>query len=278
MSRAEAPPLLILGATGRLGQAFARACELRNLRHVPTARAEIDVRDEAGIDRALDRHEPWAVVNATGWAGIDDAEDAPEACYETNTHAPVRLARAAAERGIPTLHVSSDLVFDGRSARPYVESDVASPIGVYGASKARMEDALLAAATALAGGMRIRAAADLVVSPTYVPHLVAAALDLLIDGETGIWHLTHGSAHSWAQFARLIAGRLGLSPSLVEDVSADELGFRARRPRYAALATERGAALPPLEVALSEFASSFSLQTRGAGAQDARVAAESIGQ
>jgi dTDP-4-dehydrorhamnose reductase len=106
----------------------------------------------------------------------------------------------------------------------------------------------------LAAGQAFQAADDLVVSPTYVPDLVGAVLDLLIDGETGLRHLANDAAVSWAEFARLVAGALDLDPGLVQGVAAASCGWPAARPAYAALATERGPLMPPLEDAIARFA------------------------
>jgi dTDP-4-dehydrorhamnose reductase len=95
----------------------------------------------------------------------------------------------------------------------------------------------------------------LVVSPTYVPDLVDAVLDLLIDGETGLRHLANSSAVSWAEFARLVAGALDLDTRLVQGAAAETFEWPAPRPPYAALATERGQLLPPLENAIARYAS-----------------------
>jgi dTDP-4-dehydrorhamnose reductase len=87
-----------------------------------------------------------------------------------------------------------------------------------------------------------------------VPHLVATALDLLIDGETGLWHLTNQEPLSWAAFAVRIARSLGLDDGLVKAVPHRSLGWPAARPANAALMTRRGAALPPLTAAIAHFA------------------------
>ena len=283
----QPPPILILGATGTLGQAFARACAHRNLAHVLTDRREIDLRDPDSIAQALDRHQPWAVINAAGWVRVDDAESAPQACHEANADGPIRLCAAAADRGIPTVNFSSDLVFDGRVSAPYVESDAPAPLGVYGQSKRRMEEGVsalagqhlvirtaaffspfdvhnfaVAVASTLARGERFHAASDLVVSPTYVPHLVDTALDLLIDGEAGLWHLTNGTALSWADFAVAIADAVDLPAALIEPVAAETLGFQAPRPAFAPLATARGARLPSLDIALADFAALYAERAR----------------
>jgi dTDP-4-dehydrorhamnose reductase len=106
----------------------------------------------------------------------------------------------------------------------------------------------------LSAGEPMQAASDLVVSPTYVPDLVEATLDLLIDGDVGIRHLANAGETSWAEFASRLAASLGLPTELVQPTPHAELGWPARRPRYAALATERGQVLPPLEHAIARFA------------------------
>lgn len=276
---ADVPPLLICGASGTLGQAFARACRHRNIAYRLTDRATLDLANARQVAAVLDQERPWAVVNAAGWVRVDDAEAAPAACLAANTDGAVALARAAAERGVQTLSFSSDLVFSGDRQDGYVEDDTPAPLGVYGESKARMEAGVLAlpgkhliartaaffspfdehnfataVARTLGAGQRFQAAADLVVSPTYVPHLVDAALDLLIDGATGIWHLTNGTALSWAAFAGRVAEALALPVDLIDPVPAASLGFAATRPSHAGLRSTLGDLLPPLEEALDGFA------------------------
>jgi dTDP-4-dehydrorhamnose reductase len=270
---------LIVGATGTLGKALARACEWRGVDYRLTRRHELSLDDGLSIARLLEAATPWAVINAAGWVRVDEAEADPEGCMAANAGGAVRLARACRDLGLPMVGFSSDLVFDGRSGRPYVESDAPSPLNVYGASKALAEAEVLAlggralmvrtaaffspydtynfaahVVRTLAAGQTFEAADDVVVSPTYVPDLVGAVLDLLIDGETGLRHLANGAAVSWAGFARQVAGALDLDPDLVQGVPAATCGWPAARPAYAALETERGRIMPPLEDAIGRFA------------------------
>jgi dTDP-4-dehydrorhamnose reductase len=270
---------LIVGATGTLGKALARACEWRGIDYRLTGRAELSLDDESSIAGVLQAAGPWAVINAAGWVRVDEAEADPEGCMAANAKGAVRLARACRDRNLPMVGFSSDLVFDGRRDRAYVEGDAPSPLNVYGMSKALAEReiqalggrALMVRTAAffspydpynfaadvvrtLAAGQAFQAADDLVVSPTYVPDLVGAVLDLLVDGETGLRHLANDAAVSWAEFARLVAGELDLDPGLVQSVPAASCGWRATRPAYAALATERGRIMPPLEDAIARFA------------------------
>jgi len=280
--RGAAAPILITGRTGTLGRLTAEACEHRALDHVLTDRRRMRIDDPASVAAALDAVKPWAVVNTAGWVRVDDAEDDPDGCMAANATAAGVLARACAERGVRFLTYSTDLVFDGRRRRPYVESDRPSPLGAYGRSKAEAErlvaeaggDSLVIRTAAffspgdphnfaawvareLAAGRPVRAAGDRVVSPTYVPDLVRHSLDLLIDGDQGVRHLANADGVSWAEFAVRVAEALGLDAGRVTSTTAAELGWRAERPRYAVLGTSRGQLMPSLESALARFAERF---------------------
>jgi dTDP-4-dehydrorhamnose reductase len=91
------------------------------------------------------------------------------------------------------------------------------------------------------------------VSPTYVPDLVQASLDLLIDDEQGLWHISNRGAVSWCEFARTAAGMASLDPSLIEPCEPSALGWSALRPSYSALGSERGWLLPCWEESLERY-------------------------
>ncbi|HEX4737985.1 MAG TPA: SDR family oxidoreductase [Allosphingosinicella sp.] len=263
--------LLITGATGTLGQAFARICEERALPFCLTSRADLDICNEQSIAAAIAEHAPWAIVNAAGFVRVADAEREKDACLAANTLGPEKLARACRKAGIPLVTFSSDLVFDGRLGRPYREGDPVSPTGVYGLSKAKaesgvrgiMEEALIVRTSAffgpwdqynfawnvlsaLARGEPVRACPQTEVSPTYVPDLCHATLDLLIDGEKGIWHLANQGRLSWYDFAIRVAERAGYDPSLIQAEPASE-------PSLTALDSVRGPLLRPFDDALDEY-------------------------
>jgi dTDP-4-dehydrorhamnose reductase len=274
----SAPPILILGATGTLGRAFARICEKRNLAHRLLSRQDMDIADQESVERALARYKPWAVINTCGYVRVDDAEHELERCMRENTVGAATLAAACAQHGIHLTTFSSDLVFDGSNERPYVESDPVAPLGVYGRSKAEAERVVLLnhpgalvvrtsaffgpwdehnfvtqALAALERGDPFVAAGDLTVSPTFVPDLVHACLDLAVDGEAGIWHLANQGQLTWAELARRAAELAGIDTGRLEAKPAEEFGFTAPRPRYCALASERGALLPTLDDALRRY-------------------------
>lgn len=272
-------PLLIAGGTGTLGQAIAGACRHRGIPFVLTTRADMDVTDASSIDSALDRYAPWAVINATGWVRVDDAEANDGGCRRINVDGVASLATACANRDMHYTMVSSDLVFDGTKDCPYVEDDPTSPLNVYGQSKADAEAAVsngLVIRTAaffsphdrhnfafsihdtLSSGSPFVATEDYRVTPTYVPDLVEHLLDLVIDREQGVWHLSNGEELSWAEFAHRIAAACRLPDSLIVGESGADAAWVAPRPRRSGLGTMRGVRMPALSDAIERFARSMS--------------------
>jgi dTDP-4-dehydrorhamnose reductase len=200
-------------------------CRQRNLAFRLLERGDMDIADPASVEAALARWKPWAVVNTSGYVRIDDAESDSERCLRENASGPAVLAAACAKSGVALVTFSSDQVFDGRGDRPWVESDAPAPLNCYGRSKAPPSGRARGASGRDGGadqrllravgppqlprprprragaGREFRAADDVRISPTYVPDLVNVCLDLLVDRESGIWHLANHGDVSWAQFA-----------------------------------------------------------------------------
>jgi dTDP-4-dehydrorhamnose reductase len=295
---APVQPILITGATGTLGAAFKRICEARNLACHALTRQEMDITDPASVDAAIVRFKPWAIINAGGFVRVDEAETDSERCMRENTLGPTVLALACMRHALRFMTFSSDLVFDGAKGAPYVESDATNPLGVYGRSKLDAETRVLdadpqalvirtsaffgpwdrhnfvtQALGALANGEPFQAAGDMIVSPTYVPDLVKVALDLMIDRERGIWHLTNGDAVSWAELARRACAAAGMSADGLQEVAADALDYPAQRPAFSALGSERALLLPSLDDALQRYAHAVQEAAGGAGIRQAGEAA-----
>jgi len=271
-------PLAIVGARGTLGKAFARLCEVRGISYHLLTRQEMDITNPGSIDAMLTQLKPWAVVNAAGYVRVDDAEREPHVCLQVNAEGPAILAAACVQHNVALLTFSSDLVFDGAVSNPYVESDTVAPLNVYGCSKVLAEKLVLQTYPAslvirtsaffspwddynfvtialrqLSAGNTFIAAEDAIVSPTYVPDLVHASLDLLIDGESGLWHLANKSAIAWADLARLAAKKAGVSVSSLISLPMQELGLMAPRPVYSVLGSDRGELMPSLDDAISRY-------------------------
>jgi dTDP-4-dehydrorhamnose reductase len=272
------PPLLIIGATGTLGRAFEHVCRARGLAHQIVGRQDVDIADPGAVDAVLRRVAPWAVINAAGYVRVDAAETDAEACRRANVTGPVNLAAACRRRALQLAIFSSDLVFDGAERRSYVEDDAPHPLSVYGAAKAEAErrvldllpDALVVRTSAFFGpwddynflavlfraldaGAPFHAPADSTVSPTYVPDLAQATLDLVIDGARGIWHLANEGAVTWYQFARAAARRAGWTVDRIAPIETARVWGPAPRPTFSALPSARGQLLRPLDEAIDAY-------------------------
>ena len=277
VSPARLQPILIIGATP-LGRGFADLCAERGIPARLVSTRELDIVDPTAVAAALQTAEPWAIINTTQVMPVDAAERDPAACFREHTDGPAVLAAECARRDIPLLTFSSDFVFDGAQDVPYVESDAVAPLNVLGHALATadvqvlnamptalvvrtgelfgrwtQEDFVRQTLRALAHGQPVVAMDDVVISPTYLPDLAHACLDLLIDAEQGLWHLANKGATTWADLARRAAELTGLDARRVEGRPAEALGLPARRAPYGVLGSERGILLPPLDDALPRY-------------------------
>jgi dTDP-4-dehydrorhamnose reductase len=183
----------------------------------------------------------------------------------------------AKNMGLHLLH-SQVTRFNGVTQSPYLESDDAQPLNVYGVSKYLAETHVLSAypssiiirtssffgpwdrynflvrmVETIERGDKFAATSDFVISPTYLPDLVNACLDLIIDKEQGIWHITNPLAVSWMHFALLTAEIAKFNTDLIRNVKAQNLGYMAPRPGYSALKSEKGLLMPSLDSAIQRF-------------------------
>lgn len=274
----HSPPLLVIGAGGTLGSAMLRQCEIRGLHAIGLRRADLDITDASRVSEVLSDLAPWGVINCAGYVRVDQAEHDAEACAAQNALGAAHLAQTCNMLGAAFATFSTDLVFDGAKTKPYTESDAPNPLNQYGATKRQAEqrvpllhpDALIVRTSAffgpwddynfvtltlrdLAAGLKVRASADHTVSPTYVPDLANAVLDLILDGERGLWHIANQGYTTWFEWARVLAELTEFSPDQVDPATPETLGWIARRPAFSALTSERGLLLTSWERALERY-------------------------
>ncbi|MDQ2718665.1 MAG: dTDP-4-dehydrorhamnose reductase [Bacteroidota bacterium] len=271
-------PLLIFGCNGTLGSAFIRVCKRRAITYRAFSHQELDVTKKDQVEKIISEMRPWAIVNAAGYVRVDDAESDKEMCFRLNAEAPGLLAEVCKKYGLQLMTFSSDLVFDGKKQSPYVELDYVKPLNIYGHSKAKGEllvlnnnhSSLIIRTSAFFGPWddfnfasqilkslqkknSCTVVKDVIISPTYVPDLVDKALDLLIDEEKGIWHLTNDGMVTWYDFAEEVALRAGFKKENIVSCSQQEMNWKAKRPEYSALQSSKGIKLPSLEHAIGRF-------------------------
>jgi dTDP-4-dehydrorhamnose reductase len=280
----DSSKLLIVGKNGTLGSAFMRICDQRAIPYIALSRNELDISNKDEISVIIDQYRPWAIINTAGYVKVDDAETNVKECYAVNAEAPGIMAETCRQKGIRFMTFSSDLVFDGCKKDPYLETDSVKPLNVYGSSKAAGEKRVSAAnpqsliirtsaffgpwdrynfiyhvLTALRQDREVKVVNDVVITPTYVPDLVNTALDLFIDEEEGFWHLTNEGMLTWADLAVEVALQNGFKKNKLLHVPLDEIGWKAPRPLYSALESEKGARLPPLDNAMMRYFAELSI-------------------
>jgi dTDP-4-dehydrorhamnose reductase len=255
--------LLLFGKDGQLGRALAPLLAASN-EVIALGRADADFAEADAYDSpvrtAIRDVRPELIVNAAAYTAVDKAEAEPELAMRVNAVSVGALGEAAAEIGARVLHYSTDYVFDGEKASPYVETDATGPLNIYGKSKLAGEDALLGSGAealilrtswvyAAAGSnfvqtmlrlgrerAELRIVDDQIGAPTTAGDLAAATVEILRKwhGERGVYHVAAAGEVSWAVFAREIFAHAGLAVNVVP-ISTAEYPTAARRPQNSRL-------------------------------------------
>jgi len=254
--------LLITGAGGMLGQAVVAEASTRGHQYAALDRAGLDVTDAPAVTRAVAQAAPAWVINCAAYTDVDGAESDPRGALAVNGAGAGNVARAAAAIGARLVHLSTDYVFDGRSRRPYVESDPTGPPSSYGASKLAGEREVAASGaehvivrtswlfgtggrnfvdTMLELGAqrdRLAVVSDQVGCPTWTGHLAPALLGLAEGDVAGVVHAAGAGSCSWHRLAVEIFALAGLDCE-VGETSTAAVARPAPRPPYSVLGSER---------------------------------------
>ena len=130
--------VLVTGNEGQLARSLGGARRTSsNVEIIGVGRPELDLERPETIERMVSELAPHIVISAAGYTAVDRAESEPEIAVRINGEAPGILARAARAAGTRIVHISTDYVYDGAKAEPYVETDPVNPQSVYGAASAR---------------------------------------------------------------------------------------------------------------------------------------------
>jgi dTDP-4-dehydrorhamnose reductase len=254
--------LLVTGAAGMLGRDVMLAAGNAGHDVVGYGRAELDITDAAGLAKKFDLERPDVVINCAAWTDVDGAEAEEQAAFGVNGTGAGNVAAAAAEVGASVVYVSSDYIFDGTKAAPYVESDQVAPLSAYGRTKLAGEEATIAAnkrhfvvrsawlfgiggpnfvETMLrlaTSGNEVLVVRDQVGSPTYTWHLAYGIVRLIEGIEFGIHHMAAAGQCSWYEFAREIFEQAKVECKVLS-ITTEEFGRPAPRPPFSALTSQR---------------------------------------
>lgn len=261
--------LLVTGREGQVAQALL-AKRNDDLQIEASGRPTLDLTDPSSIDRAIVAFRPNVIVNAAAYTAVDKAETDEATAFAVNEQGAGNVAAAAATAGLPIIHISTDYVFPGDKASPYVETDATGPQGVYGRSKLAGEVAVASAnprhvilRTAWVYGPygnnflktmlrlaetrdTLRVVADQHGTPTYAPDIaegilvVARHLASNAETPTGVYHMVSTGETTWAGFADEIfrqSAALGGAAAKVEPIGTAEYPTPAKRPANSRLDT-----------------------------------------
>lgn len=137
--------LAVTGTQGQLARCLVQAAPAREIEVVALGRPVLDLGDPDTIFPAFAGVRPDVVVSAAAYTAVDQAETEPDLVHQVNARGAGLVAEAAARLGVPVIQMSTDYVFDGRKATPYIETDAVAPVSVYGASKLAGERAVATA-------------------------------------------------------------------------------------------------------------------------------------
>ncbi len=226
--------ILVTGARGLLGSEFVRAARARGISCVPLGREDADVTDADAVGRVIGAtvggseatagSAAW-VVHCAAYTAVDSAEAEPELAMRVNREGAANVARAAATAGAGMVYISTDYVYDGPRAEPWMPTDPVAPRSMYARSKLEGERAVqevYRAGGPLTGwlygagghnfaraildraerGESLRVVDDQRGRPTWARNVAETVLDLLTHDVMGVWHVADGGDATWLEFAR----------------------------------------------------------------------------
>ncbi|MCA3418282.1 MAG: dTDP-4-dehydrorhamnose reductase [Roseomonas sp.] len=283
--------ILVTGRGGQLATGLESALPAQGFKALLVGQPEFEFDKPETVVAAFAALKPDAVVNCAAWTAVDAAEDDEAGAFRANALGPALLGQLTHAAGIPLIQISTDYVFDGLKAAPYLESDLPNPLGAYGRTKLAGEWAARAAnprciilrtawvfapmgknflRTMLALGEQrpeLRVVADQWGSPTAAPDLADAIAAILArlradgwrDDFAGTYHATGGGFTTWHGFAEAIfaeAARHGGPRPKVHAITTADYPTKARRPADGGLNNDKllrtfGVALPPWEAGLA---------------------------
>ena len=246
--------VLVTGAGGQVGRELVVAFDGAGHEVVAADHRRLDVANRDAVLQAVGSLRPSVVVHAGAWTAVDACEGDPDRAYRVNALAVRHITEAARRFDAHLCHLSTDYVFDGTKAGPYLEWDEPNPRSVYGRSKLAGEEELDPGSTLVRTAwvcgrhganmvktiLRLAAERDELAfvddqrgSPTFAADLAAKILELAVERRPGTFHVTNQGAVSWFGFARAVLEGAGLDPNRVSPIATADLTPARPAPRPA---------------------------------------------
>jgi len=258
MESEDGMKVLVTGAGGMLGKDLLPCLLERGHESLAFPHDDLDITDLRAIKTAVNNFRPELIINCAAYTKVDEAEREQEHAFMVNGLGVHNLCLTCQERDIPLVHFSSDYVFDGTKAGPYIIYDTPNPINAYGRSKLIGEKYVLwllskfyLIRTSWLFGLHGKNFVETMLKfgqgqkhtsvvndqrgcPTWTCHLAQAVVALIETGRYGIYHITNSEPTTWFDFAREIL-RLSNADIEVSPTSSDKFPQPAKRPQNSVL-------------------------------------------
>ncbi|WP_170337014.1 dTDP-4-dehydrorhamnose reductase [Ruegeria arenilitoris] len=248
--------VLVFGHSGQVATELRRRAQSHGVSVIALDRNAADLSDPDACAQLVTQTDAQVVINAAAYTAVDQAEDEPDLAQRVNGDAPGAMARAAAKRGLPFLHISTDYVFDGSGTHPWTSLDPTAPLGVYGRSKLNGETqvieaggwhAILRTSWVFSAHGRnfvktilrlaqnrdhLKIVADQIGGPTPAANIADTLLVIAKTGTTkagGLFHYSGTPNTSWAGFAGEIVQQAGLDVQ-IQGIPTSDYPTSAPRP------------------------------------------------
>lgn len=254
--------ILVIGASGQLGQELRVVAEGSAQHYTFASRSELDVTDQLAIRHFVQDHHIDTIINCSAYTAVDRAEDEPEEADRINHQAVAALAALAKAQGLYLIHISTDYVFAGDSHRPITEEETPRPQSVYGRTKLLGEDAIRRAGCRalilrtswlystyganflktmcrlMQERQELSIVFDQIGTPTYARDLARFIVSYLEQDKDSrqedTYHFSDEGVASWYDFAEAIRHRMGYSCQL-HPIRSEQYPTKATRPSYSVL-------------------------------------------
>jgi dTDP-4-dehydrorhamnose reductase len=254
----------VIGANGQLGRDVSREFIVNGDEVCELSHSDIEICSLESVIEVLGAAKPRIIVNTAAMHNVEGCEKEPLKAYEINALGSRNLAHVARQIGAVLIHVSTDYVFDGSKKKPYLETDPAMPLNVYGNTKLAGEafiqstvdkyfilrtSALYGTNPCRAKGGRnfvelmlklaserdeLRVVDDEFVSPTSTSELAKQILVLSRTDNFGLYHTTAEGSCTWYQFAAKIFELTDVTTRLTV-ATPNEFPSKVPRPKYSVL-------------------------------------------
>ncbi|HYC40884.1 MAG TPA: dTDP-4-dehydrorhamnose reductase [Chitinophagaceae bacterium] len=255
------PKILVTGANGQLGKELQEVCSAwPDYEFVFLPRQDLPLENFELVRATFGIQQPQFCINCAAYTAVDQAESEKELAFQINGESVGVLAAVCREHDCRFIHVSTDYVFDGKSSRPYQETDFTNPLNVYGASKLEGEnqafqfniDSVVIRSSWVYSPFgknfvktmmrlmrerdQVQVVNDQTGSPTYAADLAAAIMDIISFAawRPGLYHFSNSGEITWFDFALGIRQITGASCE-IEPIASSRYPTTAMRPRYSVL-------------------------------------------